>query len=67
LKEYDLRDRPDGRPRKWLILLILLTLRSWLAELDSNWATILTASILRNQQINGFELAQIWSTTLCHV
>ena len=35
----------------------------WLARMDSNQATLLRASICRNQLMNGFELAKMWATT----
>jgi hypothetical protein len=39
----------------------LLALMGWLAGLDSNYAALLSASILRNQLVNRFQLANIWS------
>jgi len=36
----------------------------WLARRDSNWAALRSASTLRNQLINGFQLALFWSTNL---
>jgi hypothetical protein len=35
------------------------TAKEWLPSLDSNYAALLSASILRNQLVNGFQLALV--------
>jgi hypothetical protein len=42
--------------------LTLLALPVWLAELDSNYAALWNARMLRIQPVSGFQLAKIWAT-----
>jgi hypothetical protein len=59
LRRHHLDDPMNTMRRKSLTLLALPV---WLAELDSNYAALWNARMLRIQPVSGFQLARIWAT-----
>jgi hypothetical protein len=61
LRRHHLDDPMNTMRRKSLTLLALPV---WLAELDSNYAALWNARMLRIQPVSGFQLAKIWGHQL---